>query len=553
MKLILSLLSVGVLVFSLVLSGCTGGGDSKGSAGIKDVFFLSLESEPSDLHPNRPSEAVSTRVVQQHAYYNSSIIETLCRKDLNTYDNVPNLAESWTVSDDGKIFTYKLRKDVKFHDGSMMTAEDVKFSFDAIFDDEHESYVARSEFQNFDSAEVVDEFTVKFKANSTYYLNETILGELRIMPKKTYSKLNKETNRLAKEVYGSGPYKFEKWNKGKSITLTRFDDWWGFKDPEAKKLYKFKKMVFKPIKESTLRLAMMERGRLDYIDRIRAEDFMKKMNKKPWGETALKVKASNKVPKNMSFIGLNNKNIVLKDSKVRRALAHLVNRPFLNKKFYYGLNDLSTGPFRVGSDYANKSVKPISYDPEAAKSLLNGSGWTDSNKDGVLDKMIEGKLISLEFELLNPTKDSEKIITVIKEDMKKAGVNMKLTTLDWNAFTKALEERKFDAVIMSWGGGGVQPDPTQIWHSKSSAGTGSNFVSYKNPKVDTLIESAIKITDRDKRLSEFHKIHSMIAADAPYIFLFEPKYELYAVTSRVVRPKDTFVYSVGAQTWSLPE
>jgi peptide/nickel transport system substrate-binding protein/microcin C transport system substrate-binding protein len=384
-------------------------------------------------------------------------------------------------------------------------------------------------------------------------LNLTILGELKVIPKKTYSKVNKKTNRLAKEVYGSGPYKFLKWNKGQSITLVRNEDWWGFNDPEAKKKYKFKRIVFKPIKESTLQIAMMERGKLDYIHRVRSEDFMKKMNDKPWGEKALKIKAKNKVPKNLVFVGLNNKNIILKDKNVRIALSHMVNREFLNKKFYYGLNDMATGPFRVGSDYSNKNVKPIPFSLEKAKTILNSAGWSDSNKDGILDKQIDGKLVSFEFEILNANKDSEKIITVIKEDMRKAGVKLKITTIDWTAFVKALNERKFDAVIMSWGGGGVQPDPTQIWHSKSIAGTGSNFVSYKNPKVDSLIDTAIKITDRKKRLAEFHKIHALVAGDAPYIFLFEPKYELYAVSSRVIRPQDTYVYSRGALTWALPE
>jgi len=548
MKLILSLFSVGILM----VSGCTGGGSGSG-AGVKDVFFHVLKLEPSDLHPIRSNEVVMSQVVLQHSYYGSAIVERLCIKSLDTYENMPNLATSWKVSDDGKEFTFKLREDVKFHDGSMMTAEDVKYSFDAIFDDKHEAFVARSEFQNFDSVEVVDKYTVKFKANSTYFLNETILGELRIIPKKTYSKINKETNRLAKEVYGSGPYKLEKWNKGQSITVVRNDDWWGFKDEEAQKRFKFKRIVYKPIKESSLQIAMMERGKLDYIHQVRSEDFMKKMSKKPWGETALKIQAKNKVPKSLTFIGLNNKNVILQDSKVRRALAHMVNREFLNKKFYYDLNDFATGPFRVGSDYSNKSVKPIPFSLEKAKQILTSAGWSDSDKDGVLDKKINGKLVPFEFEILNANKDSEKVITVMKEDMRKAGVVLKITTIDWTAFVKALNERKFDAVIMSWGGGGVQPDPNQIWHSKSSIGTGSNFVSYKNPKVDALIEKAVAITDRSKRLAEYHKIHAMVAEDAPYIFLFEPKYELYAVSSRIKRPKDTYVYSRGVQTWSMAE
>lgn len=539
-----------VLLILAVISGCTKGSNE---SAIKDVFFHALQSEPSDLHPIRMAEIVSRQIVIQSDYYGSNIVETLLATDHETYENEANLAERWTVSPDGKTFTFFLRKDVVFHDGSKMTSADVKFSFDALFDDLFESYPLRSYYEKFNKeANVIDEHTISFTAKDTYYLNLQVIGGLRVFPKATYSKQTKE-NRLAKTVVGSGAYKFEKWNKGKSLTITQNPDWWGLKDPLAGRRYKFKKIVFKFVKEATLRRAMLERGKLDFDNDVREEDFAKKMNEKPWGETVLAVKAVNQVPKNLSFIGLNNKNKILKDKKVRQALAHLVNRDFLNEKFYYNLRNKATGPFRVQGQYANPNVKPRDYNPEKAKKLLTDAGWADTDKDGLLDKVIEGERISFQFDLMNPNKDSEKILTVVKEDMKKAGVQMNINVVDWNAFTKALDERKFDAVIMSWGGGGVHPDPTQIWHSKSAAGTGSNFVSYSNPEADRLIEKSIYITDKKERTKVFHKLHEIIAEDAPYIFYFEPKYELYAVGSRVKRPGDTKPYSIGVQYWVLPE
>ncbi|MGH1468845.1 MAG: ABC transporter substrate-binding protein [Bdellovibrionales bacterium] len=546
MKLIYAL-----LILLVVSVGCSKNSDG-GKSGTKDIFIQALESEPSDLHPIRASEVVSTQVRLQSIHYASSIIETLLITDLDTYESKPHLAERFEVSKDQKTFTFYLRKDVKFHDGTMMTSEDVDFSFKALFDDLYESYPLRSFYTNFVKSEIVDKYTIKFTAKDTYFLNLEVIGGLRVFPKAFYSKQTKE-NRLGKTVMGSGPYKFDKWNKGKSITLVENTDWWGRANEATKDMYRFKRIIFKFIKEANLRRAMLERGKLDYEGRVRPEDFVKKMNKKPWGDTVLKVKATNKLPKNMSFIGLNNNNKILKNRLVRKALAHLVNREFINEKFYYGMNEPATGPFRIASDYSNPKTKAIPFDPQKAKAILTKAGWTDTDKDGLLDKVIDGVKTPLVFSLLNSNKDTEKVITVIKEDMKKAGVKMVIETIDWNAFTKALDERKFDAVIMSWGGGGVNPDPTQIWHSKSANGTGSNFVSYKNLKVDALIESAINVVDKKKRLAEFHKIHDMIAEDAPYIFFFEPKYSLYAVSSRVVRPKDTYNYSVGPRMWSLPE
>ena len=252
-----------------------------------------------------------------------------------------------------------------------------------------------------------------------------------------------------------------------------------------------------------------------------------------------------------SYIGLNNNHPIFKDKKVRFALAHTVNREFLNKKFYYDMNNLATGPFRVTSDYVNKNVKPIAFDLEKARVMFKAAGWSDTDKDGLLDKIIDGKKVKFSFNLISANKDTEKMLTVMKEDMKKAGVEMVINSVDWNALIKAKNEKKFDAIIMAWGGGDVDPDPTQIWHSESSKGIGSNYINYKNPEVDSLIKKGVALSDKNERVKVYEKIHKLIAEDAPYIFLFEPKYQLYAVSSRVDRPKDTFNFSIGSQYWSV--
>ena len=126
---------------------------------------------------------------------------------------------------------------------------------------------------------------------------------------------------------------------------------------------------------------------------------------------------------------------------------------------------------------------------------------------------------------------------------------MNLKLLEWNAFTKAMDEQNFDSLTLSWGGGDVDFDPKQIWHSTSASKGGSNFISYNNPEVDKLIDQGREELDRAKRIKVFKKAYKLIAEDAPYAFLFSPKYALYAVQSRVGRPKDTFKFEVGFQYW----
>ena len=122
---------------------------------------------------------------------------------------------------------------------------------------------------------------------------------------------------------------------------------------------------------------------------------------------------------------------------------------------------------------------------------------------------------------------------------------------DWNALIKLVDDRKFDAIMMGWGGGSVDVDPKQIWHSASIPSPGSNFIGYSNPKVDQLIDRMRATMDQAKRTTMLREIHEMIAADAPYSFMFNRKFTLYANTARVRKKQELLKYDVGINTWTL--
>ena len=148
-------------------------------------------------------------------------------------------------------------------------------------------------------------------------------------------------------------------------------------------------------------------------------------------------------------------------------------------------------------------------------------------------------------------KPTEKYWTVVKEDMKKIGITMDIKTIEWNSFLKLLDERKFDAVTLGWSVGSLEPDPKQIWHSASIPSPGSNFIGYSNPQVDKLIDEMRGTMDTARRTAMLHKIHELIAADAPYSFMFNRKFTLYANTARVRKKQELLKYDVGINTWTL--
>jgi peptide/nickel transport system substrate-binding protein/microcin C transport system substrate-binding protein len=170
-----------------------------------------------------------------------------------------------------------------------------------------------------------------------------------------------------------------------------------------------------------------------------------------------------------------------------------------------------------------------------------------------LSKTINGNEMAFEFTLLNANKDGEKYWTIVKEDMKKIGITMNIKTIEWNSFVKLLDERKFDAVTLGWSVNSLEPDPKQIWHSASIPSPGSNFIGYSNPKVDKLIDEMRATMDKTKRTKMLQQIHEMIAEDAPYAFMFNRKYTLYAHTARVKKKQDLLKYDVGINTWKLEQ
>jgi len=505
------------------------------------TMYYNLPSEPSTLNPITSSDFNSTQV-QGYA------LESLGARNSDTYEWEPSLAESWEVSKDNKIFTFKIRQGVKWSDGQPMTAADVKFSFDVIFDPNYDTAHLRPYFDGIEKVELVDPTTVRFTAKDQYFKNFDSAIGITVIPKHIYEG-KKAEGKLNKTLVGTGPYTLDKYDQGQRIVLKKNKEWWGNSVPELKGQWNFDSVVFRFVKEENVALEMLKKGDLDYLDDMRAEVYVEKTKGPEWGTKVFKVKYQSSAPKPYGFIAWNFKNPLFQDRNVRVALAHLYNRKFVIEKFLYGMAVPATGPIHVASPYASSKVKPFEYDPKKAVELLKKSGWSDTDKDGVLDKQVDGKSVPFRFTLITANADTMKFYTGFKEDAKKVGVDIELKLLEWNSFVKLLDEQKFDAVTLRWAGGSVDPDPKQIWHSVSAVAGGSNFISYKNSAVDKMIDDYRLTFDRKQRIAKFHKIYETIAEDAPYLFLFNVTYEFYGHTARIKKSVDTYKFDLGRDYW----
>lgn len=528
-----------LLTLSLLISvmACQPSSRKKGNS-----ITYNIGGEPSTLSPLSASDGYSTSV---HGY----IFEPLLDRDIETYEWKPALATEWTISENKRVFEFKLREGVKWHDGKEMTAEDVKYSYDVIFTDDWKAVQYRPYYEAVQSVEVLDKYRIRFTVKDDYFMNFDVCAGLSVLPKHFYS--NKENKKeFGKKLIGTGPYMLSKYDKGQKIILAQNPDWWGRSVESEKNSHLIKKVNLRMVAEENVSLELLKKGDLDFQG-LRPEGYVKKTKGEIWEKRIVKVKTENKTPKGYSFIAMNLKHPILKDREVRKALSMLFNRPLMLSKFEYNLSEPATGPVYIQSDYASPNVKPVEFNPNEALKILSNAGWKDTDKDGLLDKMINGKKTPLSITILEPSMDVMKYLTIFKEDASKVGVELNLKNIEWNSFVKLLEEKNFEAVRLAWSGGSVDWDPKQVWHTSSIAGAGSNFISYSNSEVDKLIDESRQLYEKDQRVQKLRKVHELISADYPYIWWFNSKYTIYAHSKRVKKTKDTFTYGIGQQYWTV--
>lgn len=503
------------------------------------IFYRRLSAQPETLHPIRASDAFS-RSIRDY------VVEKLLIRNVETNKLEPALAERWEISSDYKTYTIYLRKGVLWHDGKPVTAEDVYFSFLAYKDVKYGGTHYFSYLENVEKAEIVDTHTIKFYAKKKHFGSfEKFVLILNIIPKHIYQDHKIKRNR---SLVGSGPYMLAEYDQNKKIVLKKNKNWWGNEIKKDK--YRFDQVVFRIIPSNNDALLRMEQGQLDFMS-LTSESYFKKTLKAPWGDSVLKKQIKNSTPKIYNFVAWNLTNPLFQDPKVRKALSYLMNRELMNEKFYNNSYALTAGPVHTQSQYADSAVKPILFSLQKALKLLKEAGWTDSNQNGILDKKINDQNVEFQWTLIFPSKSIEKHLTIYQEDLKKAGLRMSLKYLEWVSFTKALDERNFDAITLAWSPGPADDDwnPRQIWHSESIADKGFNFISYNNPEVDQLIESAEQEMDPVKRGEVLKEVYRIIAKDAPYTFMFNADYQFYAHSRKVQMVKPTYQYGVGHEFW----
>lgn len=460
---------------------------------------MHLGAEPGTLNPIIATDAAASSI-------NSHIYEALVDRDYDTLEIIPQLAERWEISPDKLRFRFYLKKGVLWSDGVEFTADDVIYSYKIMKDPKTASATQKVYYIDVKDVRKISRYVVEFRYNIPYYLALEICGGLSIVPKHIFddgSDFN--THKNGRFPVGTGPYKFEKWVTGKKIILSANDKYRGHK-PEIKRV------IYTIITEPNVALQMLKKGDIDVMA-VRDIQWMRQTNSEKFLNSFYKLKYY--VP-NYNYIGWNARSPFFKDRRVRLAMTHFINREEILKKLKFGLGTIVSGTFYINSKSYNKRVKNWAYDPARGKELLKEAGWIDSDNDGILDK--NGRKFSFTFTISSGSKFSERLTSILKEDLSKAGIEMNINRYEWAVFVKKLDERDFEAVTLGWSLG-YSDDGYQLWHS-SQIDKGSNFCSFKNAEADRIIVEARREFDEKKRTKLYHRLHEIIHYEQPYTFLF---------------------------------
>lgn len=494
-----------------------------------DWLIHHLGAEPATLNPITATDAYASRI-------NDYIYESLVKRDERSMELVPQLAESWEVSEDHLTYVFQLKRNVTWQDGKPFTARDVLFSYERIMDPKVDAPHLRNYYQDIEALEMLDDFTVRYRYRIPYYRALDFCGGIPIVPAHLFQEAdNFNRHPIGRQPMGTGPYRLVRWDTGKEIVLVRNENYWGLKPHLLQH-------VFKVITEPTAALHVLKQGGLDMMS-LRPIQWARQTQSRRFEQDFQKLKYY--LP-SYSYIGWNSRRPFFSDKRVRRAMTLLMDRETFLKKILLGFGTVISGPFYVNSPDYDKSIPLYPYDPREALALLKEAGWEDRDGDGLLDK--DGQPFVFEFLLSAGSRTGEQIATVLQENLKAVGIRMRIRNLEWAVFIQRIDNRDFDACTLAWSMG-WDSDPFQIWHS-SQAEKGSNFVGFENEEADRLIETARQEFDPEKRRALYHRFHAIVHEEEPYTFLFTT--EALVALSRRFENVNVYPMGLAPREWWTP-
>lgn len=443
----------------------------------------------------------------------AQIYETLVEQSVVDGTDVPTgLADGWEISADGIEYTVFLNPNVKWHDGEPFTADDVVFTFDAVLAEDSQSVRKGTVEGALERYEKIDDHTVKFyaKTQSAVFLTEA-LRQFGIMPMHIWKDVapldwpadSGSTGTDPSRVIGTGPFKFQEWKLGESITLVRNDEYWGQHVPHIDRF------VYQVVVDASTVIAGLETGSAD-VGSIGTADA------KLLADSYPELQIVDVDTTGMVYFICNqdeSKTTMFSDTRVRQAMMYALDRPTLADIVYDGYAVQADGTQPVLSiAYAPERVNTIyDYDPEKAAQLLEEAGWVDTDGDGIREK--DGEKLSFDVVFSEGTASNQVQIPYMQDAWRQIGMDPSATALPFQTMRDQTNAGDFDVCVQgfSWRVDGAQDSMFASW---STPPNGFNKMRYSNEAYDELVEPSKQELDQEKRIDILIEQSNIVNDDA---------------------------------------
>ena len=487
------------------------------SVAAKTLVYCS-EGSPENFNPQLYTSGTSVDASAVPVY------NRLVDFKAGTTELQPSLAERWEVSDDGKVYTFHLRKGVKFQSNKYFTptrdfnADDVIFSFMRQKDPQHPYHnVSNGNYSNFESLEFgklitaidkVDDNTVRFTLTHpeapfvpdlAWYFASILSAEYADAMLKAGT-----PERVDMEPIGTGPFKLAQYQKDSRILFTAFPEYWQGKA-------KIDRLIFAITPDASVRLAKLEKNECQVMPFPNPADLPRLKENKD-------ITLMSKSGLNTGFLAFNTQKAPLDNVKVRQALAMAINKPAIINAVFQGTGTAAKNLLPPGVWSADSELQDYAYDPQKAKALLKEAGLPEGTTIDLWAMPVQRPY--------NP--NAKRMAEMIQADWAKVGVNAKIVTYEWGEYLKRVKGGEHQAALMGWTTATGDPDNFfgPLFTCQSANG-GSNSSKWCYQPFDKIIAEAKTITDHDKRVALYKEAQQMMHDQMPAVMIahstiFEP-------------------------------
>jgi peptide/nickel transport system substrate-binding protein len=462
-------------------TGTGGGTSAPGEGKPGGNMMLALNSDLTTMDPHKSTAAVDRQVFQL-------IYDKLVDID-DGLNIVPELSSQWEISEDGMTYTFSLVEGVTFHNGEAFNATAAKANFDRMLDDATAS-PRKSEIAQITNVEAVDDKTLKLTLSQAFSPLLATLSDragMMISPK-AITELGDD---LARNPVGTGAFTFVEWVKDDHLTVKKNPSWW------QEGLPYLDQVTYKPITDASVRLTTLKTGDVHMIDQLSAKDVqsVKADNSLVYDEVA---------GLGFTYISLNAQKAPFDNIALRQAVAWCFDRDAINKTLFFGTGAPAQTPIPPSSWAYDDSVQVFKQDYDKAKEKLTEGGQPDG----------------FEFDMLvTNSPDAVQLAEAYKAQLAEAKINANIVLLEFGTLLDRSNNSDFQAVSLGWSG---RPDPDGNIYSYFHTDGGLNRGGYSNTQVDDLLEQTRKVADTSKRKDLYTQVTTLIAQDAPMIFIRFP-------------------------------